>query len=187
MRSADLRNVIVVRQRELASRHEVLGREGRDPGRYEDLLLRVFDATNDLVRDLDRLRARSARRRWLTAVGLAVVALVLAALVAAAVLPIYGLIGAAVALVAATTLAVVARATAPPAEASTGSGDPRAASRGKPAAPDAEPAPMVEDEGEPGVQHGPGGLPRPRRQAVAEPALRRRSERDAIGTRKAGA
>ncbi|MFI5496210.1 hypothetical protein [Actinoplanes sp. NPDC051859] len=114
MSSADLRNVIVVRQRELASRHEVLGREGRDPGRYEDLLLRVFDATNDLMRDLDRLQARTARRRRLLAAGCGGIALVLAVLVATAVLPSYGLIGAAVAVAAAVVLGLLARAAAPP-------------------------------------------------------------------------
>ncbi|WP_211277805.1 hypothetical protein, partial [Couchioplanes caeruleus] len=114
MSSADLRNVIVIRQRELASRHEVLGREGRDPGRYEDLLLRVFDATNDLVRDLDRLRARSALRRRATAAGLVIVAFVVSGLVAAGVVPVYGLIGAAAALAAAVALAVISRAADPP-------------------------------------------------------------------------
>ncbi|GGQ53825.1 hypothetical protein [Couchioplanes azureus] len=175
--------MIVIRQRELASRHEVLGREGRDPGRYEDLLLRVFDATNDLVRDLDRLRARSARRRRVVAAGLVLVALVVAGLVAAGAVPVYGLIGAAVALVLAGTLAVVARATAP--------SDSPAAAEPAPQAPSGEPptvkAPAGNEPVPAGAPRGSDGLPRPRRQdaALARPGTLQRT--GAGASRKAGA
>ena len=114
MGAADVRDVIVERQRELASRHEVLGREGRNPGRYEDLLLRVFDATNDLIKELDKAQARSARRRRLLAGILLGVAAGTTVLVAVGPLPAPGLIAAAVALGAAVVMWSMARIGAPP-------------------------------------------------------------------------
>ncbi|MFI7599704.1 hypothetical protein [Actinoplanes sp. NPDC049681] len=113
MGAADLRDVVVARQRELATRHDVLGRAGRDPSRYEDLLLRVFDATNDLIRDLDRMRARSARRRLLVAGGLLVASLVPAGLVGTGRMPVQGLVVTAVAIAAAFVLWLTARAGMP--------------------------------------------------------------------------
>ncbi|UQU67170.1 hypothetical protein COUCH_13240 [Couchioplanes caeruleus] len=110
--------MLVVRQRELASRHEILERE--DPGseRYDDLELRVFDAADDLLRELDRARARAASRRRVVAYVLAVAAFVPVVLVAAEVAPSLWLAAAAVTGAAAGVLWLTARRVpAPPAPA----------------------------------------------------------------------
>jgi Flp pilus assembly protein TadB len=116
--AADRRHVLVVRQRELVSRHEILERE--DPGseRYEDLELRVFDAADDLMRELDRARARAASRRRVVAYVLAVAAVVPVLLVAAEVVPSLWLVAAAVTGAVAGVLWLTARrASTPPAPA----------------------------------------------------------------------
>ena len=144
MGAADLRDVVVTRQRELASRHDVLGRAGRDPSRYEDLLLRVFDATNDLMRDLDRMRARSARRRRLLAAVLAAVSVVAGVLVATDRLRPFWLIPAVAVLALAITVWAVTgadshrrgRARRGPATPATTSAPAAPGAPGAPAAPD---------------------------------------------------
>jgi hypothetical protein len=68
------------RQRELGSRHELLVRENAGTERYDDLLRRVFDATNDLIVVLDEAAARAARRRRIGLLVLAMIVLLIGAL-----------------------------------------------------------------------------------------------------------
>jgi hypothetical protein len=107
--ASELRDQTLKRQRELAARHAVLGRLVPEQERHADQLVRVFDATNDLIAVLDRGNARAARRRMLTAIVLLGLVVVLAALVAGRVLPAYGLIGALALLVAAIAVWMTAR------------------------------------------------------------------------------
>jgi len=107
--ASELRDQTLKRQRELAARHAVLSRLVPEQERHADQLVRVFDATNDLIAVLDRGDARSARRRMLTAIALLGLVVVLAALVAGGLLPAYGLIGALALLVAAVAVWMTAR------------------------------------------------------------------------------
>ncbi|MEV4706974.1 hypothetical protein [Actinoplanes sp. NPDC049316] len=116
MGAAD-RHVLVVRQRELASRLEILDREDPGSDRYDDLELRVFDAADDLMRELDRARARAASRRRVVSCALAVLALVPVFLVAAERVPSLWLAAAVVTGAAAGVLWLTARPVPPPAPA----------------------------------------------------------------------
>ncbi|MEU4220088.1 hypothetical protein [Actinoplanes sp. NPDC026623] len=109
MSASELRDQTLKRQRELAARHAVLSRLVPEQERHADQLVRVFDATNDLIAVLDRVDARSARRRMLTAIALLGLVVVLAVLVAAGLLPAYGLIAALALLVAAVAVWTAAR------------------------------------------------------------------------------
>ncbi|MEU7907314.1 hypothetical protein [Actinoplanes sp. NPDC049118] len=109
MSASELRDQTLKRQRELAARHAVLSRLMPEQERHADQLVRVFDATNDLIAVLDRANVRAARRRLLTAIVLLGLVVVAAALVAAGLLPAYGLIGALALLVAAVVLWAGAR------------------------------------------------------------------------------
>ncbi|WP_305786707.1 hypothetical protein [Symbioplanes lichenis] len=101
---SDVRDRLAARHRELVSRHEVLGREPEDSGRYEDLLERVFDAGDDLLRVVDEAESRAARIRRLAATGLLMAGLVTAGLVAGGVLPAWALAGVVLAVAAAAAL-----------------------------------------------------------------------------------
>jgi Flp pilus assembly protein TadB len=101
---SDVRDRLAERHQELVSRHEVLGREPEDSARYDDLLERVFDAGDDLLRVLDEAEARAARHRRLAATGLLMAGLVTAGLVAGGVLPAWALIGVVLAVAAAAVL-----------------------------------------------------------------------------------
>ncbi len=103
-----VRDSLAERQRELALRHEVLGREHPESGRYDDLLERVFDATDDLMRVVDEAAARGLRRRRLTATALLVVAVAGVALVVAGLLPVVVLVAAGFAMAVAGALWITA-------------------------------------------------------------------------------
>ena len=109
MGAADRRRALLERHRELASRHEILDRAGPDSDRYEDLFLRVIDAADDLIRDLDRARDRAAAQRRILARVLAAAALVPVGLVAAGLVPSLWLAGAALTGAAAAVLWLTAR------------------------------------------------------------------------------
>lgn len=104
MGATELRDQTLKRQRELASRHEVLDRLDAEPERYADQFARVLDATNDLIVVLDRVDARAARRRLVVAFVLLGVTVVVAVLVAIGALAAYWLIGGLLVLTAAVTL-----------------------------------------------------------------------------------
>ncbi|AGZ44429.1 hypothetical protein [Actinoplanes friuliensis] len=104
MSASELRDQTLGRQRELAARHEVLNRLEPGPDRYDDQLARVFDATNDLVAVLDRAASRTWRRRMTVSFVLLGLVVVVAGLVAAGLLPEYGLIAALGLLVAAVAV-----------------------------------------------------------------------------------
>ncbi|GID92856.1 hypothetical protein ACFQFC_34320 [Amorphoplanes digitatis] len=113
MSASELRDQTLKRQRELAARHAVLSRLTPEQERHADQLVRVFDATNDLIAVLDRVDARSARRRMLAAIALLGLVVAVAAVVAAGYLPEYALIGALALLVAAVVVWIGARGRAP--------------------------------------------------------------------------
>lgn len=86
----------------------MLGREPEDSGRYEDLLERVFDAGDDLLRVVDEAESRAARLRRLAATVLLMAGLVGAGLVAGGVLPAWALAGVVLAVAAAAALWITA-------------------------------------------------------------------------------
>ncbi|WP_067502694.1 hypothetical protein [Actinoplanes sp. TFC3] len=99
----ELRERTGERQQELADRHDLLLREDAGSARHDDLLRRVFDATNDLIVVLDEGAGQATRRRgW--AAGLVLFALVAGVLAGLRVLPVWTLAGAAVVFVAATVV-----------------------------------------------------------------------------------
>lgn len=104
MGATELRDQTLKRQRELASRHEVLDRLDAEPERYADQFVRVLDATNDLIMVLDRVDARAAQFRLLAAFALLGVVGVVVVLVAAGALVAYWLIAGLLLLTAAVTL-----------------------------------------------------------------------------------
>jgi len=103
----------------LSFRHEALSQEETDSPRYDDLLWRVFDASNDLIAVLDEAGSRAARRRRFGALLLVLLALAIGAAVAWRLAGSYALIPAAAVLVAGVALWLTAR----PGKRGAGAGD----------------------------------------------------------------
>jgi hypothetical protein len=106
---AELWNEAARRQRVLARRHERLA--GLSPGTpaYEHQVDRVFAATGELMAVLDEIESIADQRRLMTAAALVPVALLLAVIAAAGVLPVVLWFAAGVTVAAALVVALSTR------------------------------------------------------------------------------